>query len=202
MARTEDNREQILNLAHRAGVVSAREVRELGIHPEYLRRLCADGRLVRVGHGLYTLSGAEVTAQHSLAMAAKAVPRGVICLLSALNFHEIGTQVPHEVWMAIERSSAQPRVERPRMRIMRFSSKALTEGVEKHTVEGVPVSIYSAAKTVADCFKYRNKVGLDVALEALREALSGRRCTVDELWRYAKVCRVSSVMLPYMEALA
>lgn len=201
MAEGQNNAERVLDLARRAGVVSAAEVRELGIHPEYLRRLCADGRIVRVARGLYALPDVEVTAHHSLVVAAKAVRKGVICLISALSFHNIGTQVPHEVWVAIDRRSAEPRVERPRMRIMRFSGKALTEGVKEHSIEGVTVSIYDAAKTVADCFKYRNKVGLDVALEALREVLRDRKCTVDELWRYAKVCRVASVMRPYMEAL-
>jgi predicted transcriptional regulator of viral defense system len=202
MAAIKHRSEQILELARQAGIVSAREVRELGIHSEYLRRLCADGRLVRVGRGLYVLPDAEVTPQHSLAMAAKAVPRGVICLLSALSFHSIGTQVPHEVWMAIDRRSAEPRVERPMVRIMRFSGKALTEGIQQHTVEGVGVNVYGPAKTVADCFKYRNKVGLDVALEALREVLRDRKCTLDGLWRFANVCRVGQVMRPYLEALA
>ncbi|MCD6416507.1 MAG: type IV toxin-antitoxin system AbiEi family antitoxin domain-containing protein [Planctomycetes bacterium] len=202
MTLGKDSTRRIVQLARHAGVVSAREVRRLGIHHEYLRRLCVDGQLVRVGRGLYALPDAEVTALHSLALAAKAVPRGVVCLLSALSFHGLGTQAPHEVWMAIDRRAAEPRTERPRMRIMRFSGKALTEGVAEHTVEGVPVTIYNVPKTVADCFKYRNKIGLDVALEALRDVMRDRRCTVDELWRYAEVCRVTSVMRPYMEALA
>ncbi len=191
-----------MELAQRAGVVSAREVRELGLHHEYLRRLCADGRLVRVARGLYSLPAVDATAHHSLVGAAKAVPKGVICLISALSFHNIGTQVPDQVWMAIDRRSAEPRVEWPRIRIMRFSGEALTEGIEEHNTEGVEVSIYSVPKTVADCFKYRNKIGLDVALEALREVVDSRRCSVDDLWRYAKVCRVSTVMRPYLEALA
>ena len=201
MAEGQNNAERILDLARRTGVVSAAEVRQLGIHPEYLRRLCADRRIARVARGLYALPDAEITVHHSLAMAAKAVPKGGVCLISALNFHNIGTQVPHEVWMAIDRRSAEPRVHQFMMRIVRFSGKALTEGVEVHSIEGVAVSIYCAAKTVADCFKYRNKIGLDVALEALREVLHDRKCTVDELWYYAKVCRVARVMRPYMEAL-
>jgi predicted transcriptional regulator of viral defense system len=129
------------------------------------------------------------------------VPRGVICLISALDFHEIGTQLPHEVWVAIDRKAARPRVRQPKTRIFFFSGKALTEGVDEHDVEGVRVKIYNPAKTVADCFKYRNKVGLDVALEALRETLRFRKCSVDELWTYAKVCRVTKTMRPYMEAM-
>lgn len=147
------------------------------------------------------LPDAEITVHHGLAQARKAIPKGVICLLSALRFHEIGTQAPHEVWMAIDRRAARPRIKRPRMRIVRFSGKALTEGIEEHRVEGVAVRIYNPAKTVADCFKYRNKIGLDVALEALREVIRGRKCSVDELWQYAKVCRVTNIIRPYMEAI-
>ena len=202
MSDAQEKIRHVLKVAGDAGVVSARQLRELGVHPEYLRRMVADGQLVRVARGLYALPDVEVTAQHSLAVVAKAVPKGVVCLVSALSFHNVGTQIPHEVWMAIEGRSRSPRVEWPLMRVMRFSGKAFTDGVEEHVVEGVPVRVYTTAKTVADCFKYRNKVGLDVALEALAEVLYDRRCTVDELWRYARVCRVAKVMRPYIEALA
>ena len=191
---------QILELARNSSVVSTAEMRSHGIHHEYLRQMCAKGELVRVGRGLYRLPDADVTTHHGLVQAAKAVPKGVICLLSALRFHEIGTQAPHEVWIALERRAARPRARYPKTRIVRFSGKALTEGVDEHTIEGVQVRIYDPAKTVADCFKYRNKIGLDVALEALREVLRGRKCSTDELWKYAKICRVSKTMRPYMEA--
>jgi len=196
-----DKTKRILELAHNSGVVSSGEVRSQGFHHEYLRQLCEEGKLVRVGRGLYSLPNPNVTVHHGLAQAGKVVPKGVICLLSALRFHEIGTQAPHEVWIAIDRRSARPRAKYPRMRIMRFSGKSLTEGIDKHIVEGVLVRIYNPAKTVADCFKYRNKIGLDVALEALREAIRERRCTTDELWRYAKICRVTKIIRPYMEAI-
>lgn len=192
---------RILELAHESGIMSSADVRSQGIHHEYLRQLCKKGKLMRVGRGLYSLPDPEVTLHHGLAQALKAIPKGVICLLSALRFHEIGTQAPHEVWVAIDRRAARPRAKYPRMRIMRFSGKSLTEGIDKHNVEGVLVRIYNSAKTVADCFKYRNKIGLDVALEALREAIRERRCTIDELWRYAKICRVTKIMRPYMEAI-
>lgn len=192
---------RILELAHESGVVSSAEVRSQGIHHEYLRQLCKEGKLIRVGRGLYSLPDAEVTVHHGLAQVRKAIPKGVICLLSALRFHEIGTQAPHEVWVAIDRRAARPRAKYPRMRIVRFSGKSLTEGIAEHNVEGVLVRIYKPAKTVADCFKYRNKIGLDVALEALRETIRERRCTTDELWRYAKICRVTEIMRPYMEAI-
>ena len=191
---------RILKLARNSGIVSTGEVRSKGIHHEYLRQLCSEGKLVRIGRGLYSLSDFDVTIHHGLAQAAKAIPKGVICLLSALRFHGIGTQAPHEVWIAIDRRAARPRARQPRIRIMRFSGKALTEGVVEHTIEGVPVKVYNPAKTVADCFKYRNKIGLDVALEALREVIHLRKCTIDELWSCAKVCRVAEVMRPYMEA--
>ena len=195
-----ENRRRILQLARNSGVVSAAEVRSHGIHYEYLRRMRASGELVRVGRGLYSLPGDDVTIHHGLALAAKAVPKAVICLLSALRFHEIGTQAPHKIWLALDRRSASPRVMRPKIRIVRFSGKALTEGVHEHAIEGVQVKIYNPAKTVADCFKYRNKIGLDVALEALQEVLQDRKCSIEDLWRYAKVCRVTKTMRPYMEA--
>jgi len=192
---------QILELARNTGVVSTAEVRLHGIHHEYLRQMCAKGKLVRDGRGLYSLPDADVTAYHGLAQAVKAIPKGVICLLSALRFHEIGTQAPHEVWVALDRRAARPRTRHPKTRIVRFSGKALTDGVDEHTIEGMQVKIYNPAKTVTDCFKYRNKIGLDVALEALREFLRGRKCSTDELWKYAKICRVTKTMRPYMEAI-
>lgn len=188
-------------LLRHSGIISTAEARTRGIHHETLRRMCARGELVRVGRGLYSLPDADITIHHGLAQAAKAVPKGVVCLLSALRFHEIGTQVPREVWMAIDRRAALPRVRHPKTRIIRFSGPALVEGIEKHVIEGVSVKIYNPAKTVADCFKYRNKIGLDVALEALREALRGRKCSNDELWKYAQICRMTKIMRPYMEAI-
>jgi predicted transcriptional regulator of viral defense system len=156
----------------------------------------------RVGRGLYRLPDAEVSAHHALAEAAKAVPKGIVCLISALNFYEIGTQIPRQVWLAIDHRAARPRVDHPPLRIVRFSGKSLTEGIEVHEVDGVPVRVYSPAKTVVDCFRYRNKIGLDVALEALREARRGRKCTIDDLWRYAKAGRAASVIRHYLEATA
>ena len=201
MKNLDGKTKRILELARNSGILSTGEVRSLGIHHEYLRQLCAEGKLVRVGRGRYMLPDAEVTAHHGLAQAGKAVPKSVICLLSALRFHEIGTQAPHQVWVAIDRRAARPQVKHLKMRIVRFSGKALTEGVDEHNIEGVPVRIYNPAKTVADCFKYRNKIGLDVALEALREVVRFRKCTIDDLWRYAKICRVTKTIRPYMESI-
>jgi predicted transcriptional regulator of viral defense system len=142
-----------------------------------------------------------VTEHHGLALVAAAAPKAVICLLSALSFHQIGTQLPHEVWIALDRRSRRPSLRYPRLRVVRFGGDALTAGVETHSIEGETVRVYSVAKTIADTFKYRNKIGLDVALEALREAWRARRFTMDKMYNYARICRVERVMRPYLEAL-
>lgn len=198
MATTD--RDRTLKIIQREGLIRLRDLREHGLHPEHLRRLMREGQVVRVARGLYGPANVEPTANHSLAQAAKTVPRGVICLLSALRFHEIGTQNPFQVWVALDRRARKPRSQRPPLRVVRFSGAALTEGVERHKIEGVQVAIYNPAKTVVDCFKYRNKIGVDVAIEALRDGLRERRFTRDALWRYAKNCRVTTVIRPYLEA--
>jgi predicted transcriptional regulator of viral defense system len=155
-----------------------------------------------VGRGLYVPADADLTEHHTLAEASARVPNGVVCLLSALRFHGLTTQLAFQVWMAIEEKAWQPRVDHPPLRFVRFSGPAWTYGVERHVVEGVSVRIYSSAKTVADCFKYRHKIGIDVAVEALRETLRHRRATREELVRAAAACRMSRVMTPYLQALA
>ena len=191
----------ILKMARKTGVVRAGEIRTAGLHPEYLRRLCESGHLVRTGRGLYVLADGDFTEHHSLAEACKRVPHGIICLLSALSYHEIGTQNPYQIWMAIDRAMRKPKVDYPPIRVFRFSGLSLKEGIEEKKIEGVSVRVYNPAKTVADCFKYRNKVGIDVAIEALKECWRSRRCTIDELVRYARICRVQNIMQPYMEAI-
>jgi predicted transcriptional regulator of viral defense system len=153
-----------------------------------------------MGRGVYIPADSEVSQNVGLAQVAKRVPHGVVCLLSALQFHNLGTQSPFEVWIAIDRKSARPRIDYPPQRIVRFSGIALTEGVEKHLIEGVKVKVFNKAKTIADCFKYRNKIGRDVALEALKDCRQQRLCTNDQFWKYAKICRVANVMRPYLEA--
>ncbi|MHB8623505.1 MAG: type IV toxin-antitoxin system AbiEi family antitoxin domain-containing protein [Sulfuricaulis sp.] len=179
-----------------------RDLTSRGIHPEYLRRLCRQGLLMRAGRGLYIAVDAEISVHHGLVQASKRVPHGVICLLSALQFHELGTQSPHEVWLALDRRAAHPRLNYPPLRIVRFSGQALTAGIEEHKIEGIRVRVTSPAKTVVDCFKYRNKIGLDVALEALKDCREQKQCNNDDLWHYAKICRVANVMRPYLEATA
>jgi predicted transcriptional regulator of viral defense system len=194
-------KEQVLALVRQAGVLRPRDLAGVGIPRVYLRRLYAEGLLDNPGRGLYSLADAPPTTQHSLAEACKRVPHGVVCLLSALQFHGLTTQAPFEVWLAIAARARRPKVRFPPLRIVRFSGEALTYGVEAHAVEAVPVKVYSPAKTVADCFKYRNKVGLDVALEALRDCWHQRRATMDELYQAALVCRVGRVIRPYLESL-
>ncbi len=197
-----DRTQRILEIVEQAGVLRPRDLDAHRIPRIYLSRLCDRGLLQRVGRGLYVLPNADVSEHHTLAEAGKRVPHGVVCLLSALRFHGLTTQSPSDVWLAIGDKAWRPRVDYPPLRFVRFSARALETGVEKHSIEGVLVRVYNPAKTVADCFKYRNKIGLDVALEALRDCRRQRRCTNDELWRYAKICRVANVMRPYMEAIA
>jgi predicted transcriptional regulator of viral defense system len=191
----------IAELTRAAGVLRPRDLDAHGIARQYLRLAQEQGLVIRTGRGLYTTADAAITEFHTFAEAAKRVPRGVICLLSALRFHEIGTQNPFEVWMALGEKDRRPHVDYPKLRIVRFSKSSLEFGQIVHQVEGVPIRIFSVAKTVADCFKYRNKIGLDVAIEALRESIRNRRATTTDLWEAARVCRVSNVMKPYMEAL-
>jgi predicted transcriptional regulator of viral defense system len=194
-------RDKVLDLVRQEGVLRPRDLEKVGIPRTCLQDLLADGVLERPGRGLYTLADGNVTEKQSLVEACKRVPHGVACLLTALRFHELTTQAPFEVWLAIDEKARKPVVDHPPLRVVRFSGAALTTGVEEHRISGVTVRVYGPAKTVADCFKYRNKIGLDVALEALRDCWQQRRATMDELWRVARVCRVSRVMLPYLESL-
>jgi len=190
---------RLLALMEHTGFVRSKDLEHGKIPRVYLQRLVARGELVKHGRGLYGLPEAEFTEYHSLAQACKRVPHGVICLLSALGYHGLTTQTPFEIWMALDRRAWTPRVQG--LRLVRFSGEAMTSGIENVTIEGVNVSIYGVAKTVADCFKYRNKIGLDVAMEALRDAWRQKRCPMDEFWHYSKICRVSNVMRPYLEML-
>ena len=190
----------VAKMARRAGVLRPRDLDAHKIPRQYLRLASEEGLITRVGRGLYVAASAHATTHHSLAMAAKRVPKGVICLLSALRFHDLTTQAPFEVWIAIDRKARRPSADQPPLRIVRFSTSSIQHAVRTHKIEGVPVQIFSPAKTVADCFKYRNKIGLDVAIEALRDCLRKRKATMDDLWEAAKVCRVSRLMQPYLES--
>ncbi len=196
----QNRNEQVLKIAEQLGVLRPRDLDRYGIPRVYLQRLYDHRQLSRVGRGLYTLPDARVTEHHTFAEACKRVPHGTLCLLSALRYHNLTTQAPFEVWMSVERKARLPKVDYPVIRFVRFSSNAQTEGIEEQQIEGVPVKVYNPAKTVVDCFKYRNKIGLDVALEALRDCLKQRKCTMDQLWHYGQICRVTKVMKPYLEA--
>lgn len=178
-----------------------RDLARYGIPRTYLQRWVQDGLLERVGWGLYRLANRALSEHQTLIEVAKRVPNGVVCFLSALQFHGLGTQLPSRVWIAIDRKAWKPEVRDLPIRIVRFSGHSLTEGVQVQRLDGVKVSAYEPAKTVADCSRYRNKIGLDVAIEALRDCRDQRRCSIDEIWRYAKIDRVANVMHPYLEAL-
>lgn len=194
-------KEQIIDIIKNKGMLRPRELREYNIPRISLKRLVDQGILKCSGRGLYFLADAEITEYHTFAQAAKRIPRGVVCLISALKFHELTTQIPFEVWMAIEKNARKPVIDQPKIHFVRFSKKAFSDGIEEHTIEGVKVKIYGPAKTVADCFKFRNKIGLDIALEALRSCLKQKKCLYDDLWHYAKICRVENIMKPYLEAI-
>lgn len=193
-------KKRALNLLKKRGMLRLKDFVSAGIGPETIARLVRDEAVVRPSRGLYQLPIAPSHASHSLAEAATLVPKGVICLVSALQFHELTLQTPSALWMAIERTAWRPRIEYPPIRFVRFSKPALTEGVARHRIERVNVPITTPSRTVVDCFRYRNKIGLDVALEGLREGLIRRKFTPNDLWRQATKARVWSVMQPYVEA--
>lgn len=193
--------DKLLRLAQSQPAVSARELSAAGVPPRMLSRMAAGGRLRRVGRGLYTGIEAAPSAHQSVIEVTKQAPKAVVCLLSALEIHEVGVQAPFEVWIALPAGTHAPRGTGTAIRVTRFSGAAFSEGIETVTLDGAPVRVYSLAKTITDCFKLRSKVGLDVALEALREAWRARKVTMDDLSRYAKVNRMSNVMRPYLEAL-
>jgi predicted transcriptional regulator of viral defense system len=193
---------EILKVVRQLGIVRGADLEAHGIPRGQLYRLLRQGLVQRQARGLYVATKHRVTAGHTLVQVAKRVPGGVFCLLTALRFHELTTQAPSEVWIALPEKARKPQLDYPRLRVARFSGPALTEGIETHRLEGVEVRVYSAAKTVADCFKYRHKVGVDVAVEALRDFSRRHRGGATELARYARICRVSRVMQPYLDALA
>jgi predicted transcriptional regulator of viral defense system len=193
--------QQVLRLARARRLLRARDVTRQGLPTIALTRLVQAGKLERVARGLYGLPGAAISEHRSLAEVSARVPKGVVCLLSALRVHEIGTQAPFEVWIAIPPHMVSPRLDQPAIRVVRMSEPALTDGVDRLNIDGIDVPVFNAARTVVDCFRFRNKIGLDVALEALRDGWSQRKFTLDDLWRHATTGRVANVMRPYIEAI-
>lgn len=198
----ESSHQTILELAAKRGLIRPRDLDALGLPSVALTRLVRQGLLTRVSRGLYARPDRSVSEHGTLAEVARRHPQAIVCLLSALRVHELTAQSPFEVWLAIPNKARAPKMDYPPLRIMRFSGPALTDGIEEQQVDGVTVRVTSIARTVADCFKFRNKIGLDVAMEALQEAWRAKRVSMDELWRYATLCRVANVMRPYMESLS
>lgn len=196
-----DAKGKIVAYLKEVGIARARDFSNLGVQREHLVRLVGDGTIVRTSRGVYRLSDAFVTEYGHFAEVAKRVPGGVVALLSALRFHDIGTQNPSEVWLAIKQRARKPNLDYPSLQVVWFSGAAFATGVNQHEIDGVQVSIYSPAKTVVDCFKYRNKIGIDVCVEALKDSLAKRLVDLNDLWHFASICRVSSVIRPYVEAL-
>jgi predicted transcriptional regulator of viral defense system len=192
---------KLLHLAAEQQIVRAKDAADLGVPRNYLGRLVQRGLLQKVRRGLYTSPQFSGTEHTSLVEVSYQLPTGIVCLLSALRFHNFTTQSPHEVWMAVGQKAWAPKISSPSIRLVRLSGQALHFGVEEHRIAGTIIRVFNPAKTVADCFKFRNKIGIEVAIEALKESGRTKKATMDELWAAAKVCRVANVMRPYMESL-
>jgi len=199
--RRDTHSQRVLDLARRKGTLRPSDLQSLGAPRVVLTRLAACGQLEKVGRGLYRLPDAEASENESLVAIAIKVPQAVFCLLTALQFHELTTQLPRQIWIAMPRGSHVPRIDYPPVKMIQFTGEAGSAGIETFERDQVQLRVYGVAKTVADCFKHRSKIGLDVALEALKEARSKKKATTDELWHFAKICRVANVMRPYMEVL-
>lgn len=193
--------DRLLAFARQRGAFRTRDLEKIGVPRVVLRRLYRDGLLERVDRGVYMLADGETTEHHTLVEASLRAPSGVICLLSALRFHDLTTQNPSEVWIAIEQKSRRPLLDSIPHKIVYMSSGSFTAGIETHSLEGVDVQLYSASKTVVDCFKYRSRIGIDVAIEALQDYRRSSDYDSDSLWQFAKICRMTNVMRPYLEAI-
>lgn len=199
--RPATSQSQALRAFRRLGIARPRDLARYGIQRAQLARLVKSGLVERFSRGVYILTGHEVSTDVTAAIVATRVPSAVICLLTALRLHNLTTQQPPDVWIALPEKARRPELDYPRLRVARFSGAALTEGIERRRIEGVEVRLYSAAKTVADCFKYRNKLGIDVAVEALRDYTRRHRGGATELAHFARICRVTRVMQPYLDSL-
>ena len=192
--------QRVLDLANQKGLLRASDLDAIDAPRVVLTRLTAAGALERVGRGLYRLPDAQGSEFESLVTVATKVPQAVFCLLTALQFHELTTQLPRQIWIAMPRGSHAPRIDYPPVKMVQMTGDVYTAGVEEHRRDGVKLRVYGAAKTVVDCFRHRNKIGLDVALEALKDVRAKHKASADDLWPYAKICRVANVMRPYLEA--
>lgn len=193
--------DSLLQIVREKGLLRTIDLHSAGIPRVYLTRLTAAGRLERAGRGLYRIPGVPLSEHETLAFVATRVPQAVFCLLTALQVHGLTTQLPLQVWIAMPRGSHAPKLDYPPIKMIQSTGDGLRKGIEHFTCDRTKLRVYGVAKTVADCFKHRNKIGLDIALEALKDALAGKRATPDELWAYAKLSRVANVMRPYLEAI-
>lgn len=193
--------QRVLNLASQKGLLRASDLDTVNAPRVVLTRLTAAGLLEKVGRGLYRLPDSQGSEFESLAVVATKIPQAVFCLLTALQFHELTSQLPRQIWIGMPRGSHTPRIEYPPIKMVQFTGEAYTAGIETIERDGIELRVYSVAKTVADCFKHRNKIGLDVALEALKDSRKSHKASSDDLWRHAKICRVANVMRPYMESI-
>ncbi len=198
---TDTHIQRVLDLASRMGLLRASDLDAIEAPRVVLTRLIAAGLLDKVGRGLYRLPNRPGSEHESLAAVATKVPQAVFCLLTALQFHELTTQLPRQLWIAMPRGSHVPRIDYPPIKMVQMTGDVYSAGIEEHLRDGVKLRVYGAAKTVVDCFKHRYKIGLDVALEALKDARAKGNATANDLWRYAKICRVANVMRPYLEAI-
>jgi len=194
-----DKMADILDLAEDRGILRPKDVQEEGLPRQYVYRLYDQGKLEKIGRGLYKLPDKQFSMSDTQLEACKKITNGVLCLKSALQFHDMTTQIPHKVWMAIEVKAWKPEIDLP-MKFIRMSGESFESGIEEHEIDNVPVRVYGSAKTVADCFKFRNKIGLEVCLDALEDFRHKNMGTMDDIWKYAKINRVQKVIRPYMEA--
>lgn len=202
MQPTKSSREHAEDVFRRhGGTLNMSDALRHGVTRYTLYAMHDEARLIRLARGVYRLADMPALSNPDLVIVAQRIPKGVICLISALAFHELTTQIPHVVWVAVKRISRVPKIEWPPVRVLNFSKEAYSSGTETHELDGVPVTMYSREKTLADCFKYRRKIGRDVALEALKTYLQSGKIDIDALMKYARVCRVSNVIRPYLEAM-
>jgi predicted transcriptional regulator of viral defense system len=193
--------QRVLNLLAQKGMLRSSDLDAVGVPRVTLTRMTAAGLLDKVERGLYRLPNSPGSEHENLAAIATKVPQAVFCLLSALQFHELTTQLPRQIWIAMPRGSHAPKVNYPPVKMIQFSGEAYLAGIDEIERDQVKLRVYNVAKTVADCFKHRNKIGLDIALEALKDVRAKRKASADDLWHYAKICRVANVMRPYLDAI-
>lgn len=199
--RTDTHSQRVLDLLQQKGILRPSDLDAIGAPRVVLTRMTANGQLEKAGRGIYQLPGSHGSEHESLITVATKVPQAVFCLLTALQFHELTTQLPRQVWIAMPRGSHTPRIGYPPLKMVQIAGEAFSEGIEIVERDQVKLRVYSVARTIADCFKHRNKIGLDVALEALKEARAKKKALANDLWRFAKICRVANVMRPYLEAI-